>query len=63
MFNQGVAMDPASVIKNDDYCDLLTSGDDEPDTSACSHLHTRLFECPGGKFIFNSRVNDGEQGT
>ncbi len=48
------------VVKNDDYCDQWSSGLDEPDTSACSHLHKKMFECPGGKFIYNSRVNDGE---
>ncbi len=48
------------VVKNDDDCDQWSSGNDEPDTSACSHLHKKMFECPGGKFIYNSRVNDGE---
>ncbi len=48
------------VVKNDDYCDQWSSGNDEPDTSACSHLHKKMFECPVGNFIYNSRVNDGE---
>eukprot|EP01084_Bolivina_argentea_P170622 295656_1 len=45
---------------NDDYCDCVHTGDDEPGTSACNH---GKFWCinPGysGRFIYSSLVNDG----
>lgn len=43
-------------VLNDDYCDC-PSGEDEPNTSACSHLHSK-FICDDGKILFSSRVHD-----
>ena len=45
---------------NDDYCDCVGSGDDEPGTSACNH---GKFWCTNlgyrGRHIYSSSVNDG----
>jgi hypothetical protein len=47
---------------NDDYCDCLEDGSDEPNTSACSHVLVQqpTFHCADGTaIIFASRVKDG----
>jgi protein kinase C substrate 80K-H len=47
---------------NDDYCDCLEDGSDEPNTSACSHVLVQrpTFHCADGTaIIFASRVMDG----
>jgi hypothetical protein len=44
---------------NDDYCDCLDDGSDEPSTSACP---TAVFHCQNGhsvRYLPSSRVNDG----
>jgi protein kinase C substrate 80K-H len=47
---------------NDDYCDCLEDGSDEPNTSACSHVLVQqpTFHCTDGTaVIFASRIMDG----
>ena len=47
-------------LVNDDYCDCIETGDDEPGTSACNHGR---FYCANkgyrGRYIFSSLVGDG----
>jgi len=50
-----------TAYKNDNYCDC-EGGEDEPDTSACSHLliQQAVFQCRDGSTkIYASRVMDG----
>ena len=49
-------------IKNDDYCDCWSTGEDELATAACSMVlvATKSFDCGiNGQQIYASRVNDG----
>jgi len=54
--------DGSQGIRNDDYCDCLDDGSDEPHTSACSHVRVQVisFRCEDGLLsIYGSRVGDG----
>ena len=48
---------------NDNYCDCLSDGADEPTTSACAHVTVArpVFHCGGDSdtVVFASRVGDG----
>jgi hypothetical protein len=58
-----VCPDGTTGFKNDDYCDCLTDGRDEPNTAACSRwlVHTLSFPCGDANrtTVYASRVNDG----
>jgi hypothetical protein len=59
---QIVCSDGTIGFENDDYCDCLTDGRDETQTSACSFLTVQqpTFVCQqGGATIYASRVHDG----
>jgi hypothetical protein len=59
---QIVCSDGTIGFENDDYCDCLTDGRDESQTSACSFLTVQqpTFVCKqGGATIYASRVHDG----
>ena len=51
---------PATYV-DDNYCDCLRSGADEPSTSACSHVTPgrATFACHDGTEIYASRIGDG----
>ena len=57
-----LCVDGTVGFENDDYCDC-PDGKDEPNTSACSHLHVQqpMFTCHSDRahVIFSSRVGDG----
>ena len=48
---------------NDDYCDCWFDGQDEPETSACSHLQASRFICKNENYIpvsiSSTRYHDG----
>jgi hypothetical protein len=49
-----------SLQLNDNYCDRLEDGLDEPNTSACSYFVKSYFICEGdSRKIPSSRVGDG----
>ena len=52
--------DGSAALLNDEYCDCMT-GEDEPETSACSYFLPKqsVFVCDGHKHLFYSRLNDG----
>jgi hypothetical protein len=54
--------DGSTGYKDDDYCDCLDDGRDEPNTAACSYwlAQRHKFQCrDGSMMIFASRVADG----
>lgn len=72
VFERMTCQDGVTIgYKNDDYCDCLDDGRDEPATSACSHVlvaQPHIFYCgqhptttttDTRHWIYTSRVNDG----
>lgn len=51
---------PSNTYLNDDYCDDLADGLDEPMTSACAGFKLSVFRCVAGeRTVPSSRVHDG----
>lgn len=62
-----IASKPGVSVVDDNYCDTA-DGNDEPSTSACSHVRNVTFACKTSNswtvsVIPSSRVNDGIGGS